>query len=111
MKPPEETKLVNPPAGQTKMVKCKVISGIAVKRLGGVQPAGKFVELTEAEAKEFCDQTFVGPYNFDGERGKKNATRTLLRRAVRVSDLEAIERLEAAKTKAMKETSLRSDEV
>jgi len=111
MKPPEETKLINPPAGQTKMVKCKVISGISVKRLGGVQSAGMLVELTEEEAKEFCDKTFVGPYNFDGERGKKNATRTLLRRAVRIADLEALERLEYAKKKAMKETSLRSDEV
>src|SRR5574343_307340 len=100
MQSPQETKLVNPPKEQVKMVKCKAISGIWLDRTKNLIPPGQFVDLTEAEAKEFCDQAFVGPYNFTGEHSKKSSTRNLIRRAVRVEDLEAIEKAEKIRKKA-----------
>ena len=40
--------------------------------------------VTESQAKEFCDRTFVGNYSFGGERINAEAVRNVVRRAERV---------------------------
>ena len=81
-----QVKMTNPPTTQTRMVKCKALTDI---RLDGRKDtpnflAGAIVELTEDEAKEFCDKEFVGYHSHSGSMPDAAATRTKVRRAVRL---------------------------
>lgn len=68
-----ETKLVNPPSKQTKMVRIKTL--LPIRRQVGPTPLdteivnpGTTLEVTEDEAKMFCDKSFKGLPKFSGER-------------------------------------------
>ena len=75
MNEPKETKMVAGQKPTTKMVKIQALRDIRIDRPG---PDGKtqhlnvkrgeVVEVTESEAKEFCDKIFKAHYAFSGER-------------------------------------------
>lgn len=77
-----QTKMTNPPK-QLKMVKIKTIYPIRVMREGAevIVKEGNVVEVTEDEAKEFCDKEFklgykdifgnVDPHAFKPKNAKR----------------------------------------
>jgi hypothetical protein len=74
------------------MTKVRILQPCDLKRLSRVVNPGEELEMTPDEVKEFCDKKFVGPYKHDGFASKKNARRSMIARAIRMTDVEAIER-------------------
>lgn len=84
----EQTHMTNPPGGQSKMVKIKAVHPIRLSRGGQVGDMvvteGQTVDVTEAEAKEFCDKDFnIGHRNTFGYQDVA-APHSMVKRAVRV---------------------------
>lgn len=73
------------PQSTTKLVaKIKAIHPVRLKDGRMVNP-GEVVECTEDDAKEFCDRTLTGQYDFSGERTGK-APFPKFTRAIRVTE-------------------------
>lgn len=81
-----QTEMTNAPVAQVKMIKCKTVHPIRVKRDGEdtIIAQDQEVSLTEAEAKEFCDKKFsIGHKGMRaGQLG--NQPETTVTRAVRL---------------------------
>lgn len=85
---PSTTTMVASPKSTTQMVKIRAKSPIRLydenKNEIIVNP-GEETEVTEAQAKEFCDkQIDIGYKNTFGERDKRDIQRTMVIRAERV---------------------------
>lgn len=80
------TKMIAPEGPKTKMVKIRAKSPIRLDRgKDTVSLAeGEVAEVTEAEAKEFCDKKFDAGFDFGGERSVQTSTRHTIVRAERV---------------------------
>jgi hypothetical protein len=77
----------NPPTDQTKMVKIKAIYPIRVGKGDAetVITPGNTVEVSESEAKEFCDKSFnLGMKDTFGNRHPSEAHAKIVKRAERV---------------------------
>lgn len=91
-----QTQMTKPPVEQTKMVKVKVLYPIRVTRTykgkeveevvtPGTDKAPRIVEVSEEEAKEFCDTKFdIGMKEHFGPLERRSARRTSVVRAERV---------------------------
>lgn len=88
--PIDQTKMTNAPSKKTKI---RALQDIYLGSLGRVVKAGEEIDAEASEVKEFCDTKIQGPYSFDGERSDKSATRSVYRRAVRMSEVEAAAKL------------------
>lgn len=80
--------LVNPPTKQVKMVKIKTSQAIRLNRDNSetIVPPGKVIDVTEDEAKEFCDRQFkLGMRDTFGNFDKNTVRPTIIRRAERVT--------------------------
>ncbi len=82
-----QTKMVNAPKTQTKLVKIKANTAIRLTKDGveEIITEGKVVEVSEEDAREYCDREFNLGYkdtfgNFDPHSVKPK----VIRRAVRV---------------------------
>ncbi len=62
---PKRTKMVQQPQ-TSRNVKIKTLRAIQID--GNIVPEGQELLVTEEEAKAFCDLSFEGPYDFQGER-------------------------------------------
>lgn len=79
---PSETKMVNPPATDKKLVKVRVLRSFRVP--GNPQAIeGQVIELPEETVKEL-EKPFIGPYCHAGSVDKKNVRRHMIRRVERV---------------------------
>lgn len=80
-----ETKMVNKPQ-TTQMIakkKVKILTQRPISVDGKIVEPGQTLEVSEDEAKEFCDRSFQSFYPFSGER-YEDATPAKIFRAVRV---------------------------
>jgi hypothetical protein len=84
MQTPQTTKMVSDPGSTLKMVKIKTLRDIRLDPVGTIVKAGNEVEVTEEQAKEFCDLEIEGNYAFAGERANEAADRHRIRRAQRL---------------------------
>jgi hypothetical protein len=75
---------MQPQAGTKLVAKIKAIHPIRLKS-GQMVGRGQVVECSEEEAKEFCDVTLSGQYDFSGERTGK-VPFPKFTRAVRVTE-------------------------
>jgi len=83
--------MTNPPAEQTKMVKIKAIYPIRVpkvvkgKEIEEIVSPGQTAEVSEEDAREFCDRKFnIGMKEHFGPLERRAARRTMVTRAERV---------------------------
>lgn len=79
----EQTNLVKPEQKQTRMVRVQVKSPIRTSE-GKTFKEGSVCEISEEDAKEFCDKKFENVYAFSGERDSDDAPRGKIIRAVRL---------------------------
>lgn len=86
-KPNHEVNLINPPTKQVKMVKARVLLPIRLTHDSLVIEPGNEVEMTEDQAKEFCDREFTGMTTYFGKRECNDITAGPIkrRRAERIS--------------------------
>lgn len=73
---------------QTRMVKIKALQPIRLTREGGekIVAPGQTAEVTEDEAREFCDKKFdIGVRDYFGNSDKKALKNTVVKRAERVA--------------------------
>lgn len=83
--PQETTKMVDKPKNPTKMVKIRAERTIKPNSLEGkMLAAGEEAEVSEEDAKEFCDKTISGFADHEGEISSKNAKAQEIKRAVRL---------------------------
>lgn len=84
----DQTTLNHPPKAQTKMVKIKAIYPIRIGegKSEHVVTEGKTVDVTEEDAKEFCDRKYsIGHREGSGGYQTRGAKETQVFRAVRVA--------------------------
>ena len=109
MKSPDQKQMTNPPQGQSqlsgadyvepskgakgkKTEKVRFLHDTKVEGIGIVR-AGTELDLPQEEVAQYCDEKFLpGPYTFSGE-GPEKGRKLRVRRAIRMSDVQAIERL------------------
>lgn len=87
MSSPEQTQMVSAPKTQTKMVKIRAKSPIRIMKEGVehvIQP-GEVADVSDAEAKEFCDKKIdIGYKNTFGNRHPSDIKKEFVVRAERV---------------------------
>lgn len=88
-KPKDEgtSQLVATPAGVPRLVKVRALQPIRPSGQQNIYAPGEIVEVTEEDAKEFCDRVFVGNYGMSGmfPEQQAEAIRHRIKRAERVA--------------------------
>lgn len=104
--PKNQTEMSNPPKNQTELssekkpatVKVRIMRDVMIPSTKQIVAPRKDgvnvdVEVSEEDAKELCDVRFKTHYAHTGESYDENPKRHSIRRAIRVEEIEAAEKL------------------